>query len=62
MFKIRVQGGKYVVVRVTGNTERPARNWKHLANDAKQAVRNTSGSTMHMGLYPCPAELERRAK
>ncbi len=61
MFKIRVhQGGKYVVVKMRGNSEYPVRNWKQLSTKAREAVSESSDSALHMGLYECPASLARK--
>lgn len=60
--KIKVTNGKYVLVRVNGNTESPVRNWKACEPAARRAVFAQSRSTMHGGLYECPPHLARQAQ
>ena len=61
-YMIKVQRGKYIVVLRKGEDETPARNWKHLSDEAKRAVFAQSGNALHAGLYPCPEALARQAK
>lgn len=61
MKRIKVERGRYVVVDVVGNTERPAQNWTDLEDRAKSEVRRTAKGR-HIGYYPCPDELASQAR
>lgn len=59
---IRVEGGRYIIIRQNGQTERPAKNWSKLEPQARSAVRQNQPDGRHAGTYPCPARLEQAAE